>query len=168
MDYEYDDYEPYEGRVLWGRIGVYAGTLVLAFVLGGCIFGGGASQSDLEFAMAEVEGLQSENTRLEEELTQAQSQNVQRPTVDGTPGAEPSPGATEGLEGGSGVSNYTVEAGDTLFTIAQQEYGDGEQFELIAEANNLTSDSPLTIGQDLVIPPLPDDEEADTDDDAES
>jgi len=59
---------------------------------------------------------------------------------------------------GTGATTYTVKAGDTLFTIAQQLYGNGMLWRLIYAANQ------LAIGQDrtqlqtesvLTIPPLP-------------
>ena len=48
---------------------------------------------------------------------------------------------------------YLVQPGDTLRGIANEVYGDPDQWEVIAEANGLTRETVLTVGQELVIPP---------------
>ena len=48
---------------------------------------------------------------------------------------------------------HTVEAGDTLWDIAQVYYGDGNQWHKIAAANGNPSPETLQIGQKLAIPP---------------
>ena len=52
-------------------------------------------------------------------------------------------------------TTHIVAADDTLTTIAEQYYGDPQQFGLIAEANCINSDNPMQLGQELVIPPAP-------------
>lgn len=48
--------------------------------------------------------------------------------------------------------NYTVKEGDTLFTIAQKYYEDGDKFTEIAQANNLNDVNEIVVGQVLKIP----------------
>jgi len=55
--------------------------------------------------------------------------------------AQPQPGST-----------YTVEAGDHLWSIAVQAYGDGYRWVDIAEANGLTQPDYINAGQQLNIP----------------
>lgn len=50
---------------------------------------------------------------------------------------------------------YTVKEGETLFTIAQNFYGDGYQYQAIAEANKLADVNKISAGQVLEIPKLP-------------
>lgn len=50
----------------------------------------------------------------------------------------------------SGGEIYTVKAGDTLFTIAQQY---GTTVRAIQQANNLSNPNRLSVGQQLIIPP---------------
>jgi nucleoid-associated protein YgaU len=50
------------------------------------------------------------------------------------------------------MKTYTVKPGDTLFGIAQREYGDGELFPVIARRNHLDDPDLITVGQDLLIP----------------
>ena len=51
---------------------------------------------------------------------------------------------------------YTVKEGDTLFLIAEKYYQDGNKFEDLAKANNLTDVNSIVLGQDLEIPKLED------------
>lgn len=46
---------------------------------------------------------------------------------------------------------YVVESGDTLFSIAEQLYGDGNRWPEIAEANDI-DETGIRVGQELVIP----------------
>lgn len=47
---------------------------------------------------------------------------------------------------------YTVKAGDTLFTIASKYYNDGYQYLRIAQENKLVSADSIEVGQVLTIP----------------
>ena len=167
MDYEYDDYEPYEpeGRVLWGRLGVYAGSLVLAFVLGACIFGGGVSQSEYEQSQALVQELSSQNTTLEQEIALLEREG--RPTVDEDENGNGEDGEDGPADDADDVQIHEVADGDSLSSIAQQYYDDSTLWEPIAEENDLETGN-LTIGEELVIPPLSevqaDDEDLDDED----
>jgi YD repeat-containing protein len=53
---------------------------------------------------------------------------------------------------GASPGAYTVRQGDTLQGIARGAYGDSRMWYRIAEANGLSSDSDLRIGQTLIIP----------------
>ncbi|MBN2404643.1 MAG: LysM peptidoglycan-binding domain-containing protein [Coriobacteriia bacterium] len=55
----------------------------------------------------------------------------------------------------SEAQSYTVQKGDRLIKIAEQFYGDGAKWRLIADANRVTDDRRLKVGQKLVIPALP-------------
>jgi YD repeat-containing protein len=48
--------------------------------------------------------------------------------------------------------SYVVQAGDTLESIAQAEYGDANLWYVLAQANGLSSDTDLSLGQRLQIP----------------
>jgi nucleoid-associated protein YgaU len=50
------------------------------------------------------------------------------------------------------VKNYEVQPGDTLFAIAQREYGDGSLYTVIAHQNHLANPDLIIIGQQLLIP----------------
>jgi LysM repeat protein len=163
MDYEYENEEPYEARILWGRIGVFAGAILLAFILGSCVGGGDYSQSDVDALNQRIKDLTEENIALEGTISElSASGTADRPRV--TDPADTEDGAEDGEDGdaedgegdsgdGTGATTYTVEAGDTLYAIAEKVYGDGSQFRAIAEANGIDTSNRLTVGQELTIPP---------------
>jgi len=49
-------------------------------------------------------------------------------------------------------AQYTVQSGDTLYSISQEMYGDGNRYPEIMEANNITDPTALSVGQVLQIP----------------
>jgi nucleoid-associated protein YgaU len=49
---------------------------------------------------------------------------------------------------------YTVQEGDTLWSIALKEYNDGYQWTKIRDANNLKNANQLNAGQELTIPTI--------------
>ncbi len=49
---------------------------------------------------------------------------------------------------------YTIKAGDTLFTIAQKYYDDGYKYSDIMKANNLANENLISEGQVINIPSL--------------
>ena len=52
-----------------------------------------------------------------------------------------------------GANPYTVQSGDTLFDIAQAYYGDGNQWQKIAQANGIDVNNPIiVVGTKLNIP----------------
>ena len=59
-----------------------------------------------------------------------------------------------GAKAGGGLQTYTVKSGDTLWTIAQQVYGDAGQYMRLYEANRdrLNDPSSIEAGQELYIP----------------
>jgi nucleoid-associated protein YgaU len=51
-----------------------------------------------------------------------------------------------------GEANYTVQEGDTLWSIAEEKYGSGFEWYRIADANNITDRWNLEAGTNLVVP----------------
>jgi len=72
------------------------------------------------------------------------------PFADDTPAPRATPVATLP----PGTETYTVQAGDSPWTIAQKVYGDGTKYKLIMEANGLTDQTRLRVGTILKIPSL--------------
>jgi len=50
------------------------------------------------------------------------------------------------------AKTHTVKSGDTLFKIAEQYYGDGNQWNKIASANGNLAPESLKVGQKITIP----------------
>ena len=57
--------------------------------------------------------------------------------------------------GPSSAKTYTVVKGDTIWKIAEKEYGDGKFYYLIADNNSNIDVHSLKVGQQIKIPPLP-------------
>ena len=53
---------------------------------------------------------------------------------------------------GGDTQPYTVKSGDMLSKIAQHFYGDGNLYELIVKANNISNPNALKAGEQLTIP----------------
>jgi len=69
------------------------------------------------------------------------------------PAAEPAAEA-EPQSSAVAAKTYTVQSGDTLWKIAEEEYGDGKDYQKIFEANRNLLQNPDHIlpGQELIIP----------------
>jgi LysM repeat protein len=132
-------------RVLWGRVGVAVAVIVVAFAFGRC-GAGGVPEDEVAQLQAQVTSLQSENDQLRARVDSLNAQISEAPTPSASESSAPAAG--EGVPGGT----WTVAAGDSLYSIAQQVYGDGEKAPLIADANGISSDATLQVGQVLQLP----------------
>lgn len=65
--------------------------------------------------------------------------------------AEETPGSI-GETSSAAISRYVVEPNETLWSIAEKEYGDGFMWTEIAKVNNITQPNQLEKGQELDIP----------------
>ena len=72
------------------------------------------------------------------------------PTYPGDTSAAPRPVGQP-----TGQDSYTVQSGDSPWSIAQKVYGDGTQYNLIMSANGITDSTRLRVGMVLKIPALP-------------
>jgi LysM repeat protein len=159
----YEDRDPEDVRILWGRVAVLGGALLLAFLLGAWIGGGDEGVDPMEHRQLQddYESLQADNEQLQEQIDQL-SQGAppeNRPTVDDSDGDESTTGDDETDQTDDTEAQvYVVQSGDTLSGIAQRFYGssDQEARERIAEANDIEPDATLQTGQELVIPPAGD------------
>lgn len=160
MDYDYDVDDDYGGRILWGRVAFFGVGLLLAFLLGRCA-ASGVPQSEVEQRDAEIRELSEEVTRLQGEVEALRigggpvQTQTEEPTATGTETPTSDGTGTDAPQTAEGARTYTVKDGDTLYTIAQELYGDGSKYTLIVEANGLSEDNPLREGQVLQIPPDP-------------
>ena len=52
------------------------------------------------------------------------------------------------------AKEYTVQSGDSLWSISKKQYGSAKYIDQIAQANRLTPNKGLKIGQTLMLPPI--------------
>lgn len=159
MDHDYEFDEDYAPRVLWGRLAFFLLALVLAFVAGRACAPDGIDPAVHQAVVEDASEFKENNAVLEQQLDAAEGGNAGNNDGDGGDGGKQNndEGGEESTEEptdqpiGDGKT-YTVQSGDTLTTIAEEVYGDPNKFDLIVDANNLTEDTPLRVGQELVIP----------------
>lgn len=133
------------GQVLWGRVLIIGGVLVLAFVVGILIGGSGSdgvSRDAYNDAISQRDKAEQEREQLKQDLQLARST---------TP---PSTEATDSSSD-SQTQTYTVKDGDTWASISKKFYGDSSLASEIWDANNMTKDTKLKVGMTLEIPPKP-------------
>jgi nucleoid-associated protein YgaU len=144
---EWDD-EPSTGvRVLWGRLFILLVLVALAVVAGRATAPGGAPDSELQALRTELEDARARIATLEA----AAAEPDVTPTVTVSP--PPEEPADEG--NARGRQTYVVRSGDTLSTIAERFYENASLGDVIAEANDITDPSQLSVGRELVIPERP-------------
>ena len=147
-DLEWDEEHDaaYKPKVLWGRVVVLGGMLILAFLFGRATKGDGIPASELNAAKEQIQTLEAENRSLEEELASAPVAPAETEPAETEPAEEPT--VVEG-------QTYFVKSGDTLTTIAEKFYGDPSLDDFLAEANGITDKASLSVGQELTIPDDP-------------
>ncbi len=163
MDDDYELEDEYAPRILWGRLAFFLLALILVFFAGRACAPNGVPQSEFQAERDKAFELASENTVLQQRLDARE--NAEQATGGkknsggknkgeaAEAGEEETNETTGGEEIPEGGKTYTVQPNDTLTTIAEEFYGDPTMFDLIVDANNLTEDTPLRVGQELVIPP---------------
>lgn len=72
---------------------------------------------------------------------------AEEPAVEEAAHAEPEPEPAP-----EPARTYTVESGDTLWAIAEQFYGDGSKYQIIADASGISNPDLIQPGQVLTIP----------------
>lgn len=152
-DYDEEPHTPQEPmNILWGRVAILGFVLLLAFMFGRATNGSGIPASELAAAETRAETLAAENEDLKTQL-------AAQPEVAAPAETEEEPAATEPSEDEGSTEivgqSYTVERGDTLRGIAQEFYGDPELSDYLAEVNNISDPTTISVGQKLIIPDDP-------------
>ncbi len=152
LDYEEEPERGGAPRILWGRVIILGIVLLLAFLLGRSTAGGdgGISQSDFDEVAAERAALEAEVADLEEQLAAAEAS-----AAPATAAPDDSGEATDPEGEAEGGEIYIVQKNDTLQSIAAAEYGDPDLDDFLAEVNDIEDPTQLSVGQELIIPPKP-------------
>ena len=156
LEWEYDQEHEEQPRVLWGRVAVLAGMLLLAFFIGRMTKSTGVPESDLTKAETRVTELEQQNDDLKTELAAAQAAE-EKDTTEGDEavaedGTSEETAADPAAAGEAEGMNYTVKPGDTLTTIAAEFYNDPSLDDFLAEYNEITDPSSLAVGQVIFLP----------------
>lgn len=172
-DEEAWDYGDHMPNVLWGRVGILAAVVIIAFLIGRISAGGGISPADLDRAEARAASLRTQNEDLRTQIALLESDGVatsaseeadsEATTGEGEEadqGAEAPPAQSDGPKANEKVQGltYKVRDGDNLSRIASKFYGDGSLGSFIAEANGITDPASISVGQKIVIPDRPQDD----------
>lgn len=148
-DWDYEDQAPKGGapKILWGRV-----VAILVVLLGAFFIGRATGGSD-GVPQERVDELRAENDQLQDQLEAAlaeqedqQNNNASPPPDDATESPPPDPSESE---------IYVVKPGDTLRGIAEEKYGDASLDDIIADANGIDDPTQISVGQELIIPPKP-------------
>ena len=121
-----------------------------------------AESQELTEVKAKNEELKLENVSLKEELDKYKSgetpvQGEGEPAPENVEGQTQTPATPSGTDNNAASGNaeydtYTVQDGDRIWNISEKVYGNGAYYQKILDANGLTENSVLKIGQQLKIP----------------
>lgn len=114
--------------------------LSLSFVLAGC-----ESTKEVTLPQPNVNGQAMGNSSPQPYSAPPASSNQQIPVVQPSNSYSSSPSASSG-------NTYTVRRGDTLWSIASSQLGDGQRWRDIVAANPGLNPHKLAVGQQIVIP----------------
>ena len=142
-----DEEKPREGpRLLWGRILALLVALLLVFFLG-------RSTASPESSSEAEEDLRAQVAELQSELDALRSQQATEASEEPENSPAPSESAAAGgEEAEADAETYVVKPGDTLNTIAEDQYGDVGLGDELGEANGITDPEQLRVGVELEIP----------------
>ena len=150
---EYDDYEDGDRKINYLRYAAIAAVVFVALFLFFAVrsISLSAKLGDANDQIAAYEQLQKENEELKmnnlaltEELEGLKNAQAEEAVQEEEKAEEE--------EAASNVNTYTVVAGDTFGAISTKVYGNFSGYKKIMEANGITDEGSLQIGQQLIIP----------------
>ncbi|MBQ4347801.1 MAG: LysM peptidoglycan-binding domain-containing protein [Firmicutes bacterium] len=106
----------------------------------------------ISFMEEDYEEMKLANLALEEELAQLKSEMLNSQTVVPTQPDTAQTLTPEQIPGPAGQQQYTVQAGDSFWKIADKFYGNGSMYNLILEANGMDENTSVREGMVLIIP----------------
>lgn len=164
--YDDEDYDEDYGRGI-GKLPVILGIIALVLIIF-LIFRTVSLSSQLESVQNELtqsqdykqkyEDIQLEKMQLEEKLTalEGSAEDTETKTEDDEKTQKADETKTEtstaASTNSSGTKQYTVKEGDTMWTIAQSQLGNGAEYQKILDANGLKESDTLKPGTVIKIP----------------
>ena len=162
-----DDYDDYRGGrksklpLILGIVGLVLIVFLIFKTLSSQVEGAQQKVTETQDLNEKYEQVQLEKMQLQEELDALKNPDGTK-TEETTDGDSESASTTTGDSGSSsssssstsssGTTEYTVQDGDTPWTMAQKFYGNGAEYTKILEANGLTEGANIQPGDVLKIP----------------
>lgn len=122
-------------------IWILSGVLALSIVVSIYSFSKNKNEAAPMQNTNEMMKLKNENAQLQSTINNLKKQMEEKQTQTQT--AAPATTASS--------SNYIVKKGESLWTIAQKELGDGNKYSQLAKDNNIQNPNMLTVGMELKI-----------------
>ncbi len=170
-DSDYDDEDEFRGRSKLAIVlGVLAVVVIIVLIFRTVSMNSKMQEMQSQITQAEEYKAKYEQVQLEKMQVEEELENLKNPDANAAANAEnsgdgdtSSTGSTGGdtsSTGGntaasttsSGYTEYTVQSGDTAWTIAQKMLGNGAQYQKILDANGLKESDALQIGSTIKIP----------------
>ncbi|MBR3910567.1 MAG: LysM peptidoglycan-binding domain-containing protein [Anaerotignum sp.] len=166
LDSLYDDYDDDDFGAGKGKLAIILGIVALILIIF-LIFRTVSLGSKLEETQNQLtqsqeykqkyEDVQLEKMQLEEQLDALQNpvapEDNAGDDASGDDAADNSGTASNNGTASTGAGKeYTIKEGDTLWTIAQSQMGNGADYQKILDANGLKESDPLKIGSKIKIP----------------
>ena len=170
-DSDYDDEDEFRGRSKLAIVlGVLAVVVIIVLIFRTVSMNSKMQELQNQVTQAEEYKAKYEQVQLEKMQVEEELESLKNPDGNTTSNAEnsgdgdtSSTGSTSGdtsSTGGSttasttssGYTEYTVQSGDTAWTIAQKVLGNGAEYQKILDANGLKESDALQIGSTIKIP----------------
>ena len=167
LDSLYDDYDDDDFGAGKGKLAIILGIVALILIIF-LIFRTVSLGSKLEETQNQLtqsqdykekyEEIQLEKMQLEEQLDALQNPDANAGDADAD--ADSSEGDSDSSAASSSNTStstgagkeYTIKEGDTMWTIAQSQMGNGADYQKILDANGLKESDPLKVGSKIKIP----------------
>lgn len=161
-DDDYDDDDFGGGRKLPIILGIVALILIIFLIFRTVSLGSKLEETQNQLTQSEdykqkYEDIQLEKMQLEEQLDALQNPDANAGDADGEGDAD-AEGDSDSNTSNSGTTStgagkeYTIKDGDTMWTIAQSQMGNGADYQKILDANGMKESDPLKPGTKIKIP----------------
>jgi nucleoid-associated protein YgaU len=143
-------------KILWGRVVVLAGILLVGFLLGRLTAPDGIPQSDLNAMEQQRDDARAQVAQLEDQVADLEAQVAQLEQPDDTTTGEETTEEPTTNEGEDIVgTEYEIQSGDSLSIISIREWDDADYADCLAALNNIDDPSAISVGDTIIIPKDP-------------
>ncbi|MBQ9090728.1 MAG: LysM peptidoglycan-binding domain-containing protein [Anaerotignum sp.] len=159
-DDDYDDDDFGGGRKLPIILGIVALILIIFLIFRTVSLGSKLEETQNQLTQSQdykekYEEIQLEKMQLEDELDALKNPDANADNADGEGDADADAGSDSDSSSSTSTGagkEYTVKDGDTMWTIAQSQMGNGADYQKILDANGLKEDDYLKPGTKIKIP----------------